>query len=363
MVKILHAADFHLDSPFRALSPEQARQRRREARDSVLRLANFANAEHAELVLLPGDLFDSGEIYRETAEMLAHALGNIEGRVFIAPGNHDCWDLHGPYGQVAWPENVHIFKSKEIETVELPEKNCVVYGAAFTEPECTDDLLRGFRAPQDGRLHLMVLHADVDGARRYNAISKGEIAESGLNYLALGHVHGFSGIQRLWNTVWAYPGCPEGRGFDECGKHGVILGTVEKGSCDLRFVSFARRKYEILNVDVTGRNVLNALEEALGGEGTATDIYRIVFTGETDERGVDLKAVRQAVEERFYRLELRDETVVAQDVWARADEDSLRGLFLKNLLRRKAAAQTEEERAQIDRAARIGLAALDKRDI
>ena len=78
---------------------------------------------------------------------------------------------------------------------------------------------------------------------------------------------------------------------------------------------------------------------------------------------MDLKVLRQTLEERFYRLELRDETAVARDVWARADEDSLRGLFLKNLLRRKAAAQTEEERARIDRAARIGLAALDKRDI
>lgn len=362
MVKILHAADFHLDSPFRALSAQQARERRRETRESVLRLANFANAEHVELVLLSGDLFDSGEIYRETAEMLARALGGIEGRVFIAPGNHDCWDRRGPYGQVAWPENVHIFKSKEIETVELPEKNCVVYGAAFTEPECTDDLLRGFRAPQDGRLHLMVLHADVDGARRYNAISRGEIAESGLDYLALGHVHGFSGIQKLWNTTWAYPGCPEGRGFDECGEHGVILGSVDKGNCDLRFVSFARRRYEVLNIDVTGRDISEALEETLGSGGTAADIYRIVLTGETDECGVDLKAIRQALEERFYRLELRDETVVARDVWARADEDSLRGLFLKNLLRRKDAAQNEEERARIDRAARIGLAALDKRD-
>ena len=147
MIKILHAADFHLDSPFRALSPEQARQRRQEVRENVLRLANFANAEQVELVLLSGDLFDSDEIYRETAEMLAHALGSISGRVLIAPGNHDCWDPRGPYGQVEWPENVHIFKSKTIEAVEWPEKNCVVYGAAFTEPECTEDLLRGFRAP------------------------------------------------------------------------------------------------------------------------------------------------------------------------------------------------------------------------
>lgn len=362
MVKIFHAADFHLDSPFLGLTPEQARQRRREARDSVLRLANFANAEQVDLVLLAGDLFDGGEIYKETAEVLAAALENIRAKVFIAPGNHDYWDPQGPYGLVDWPKNVHIFKRKQIEAVELPELDCVVYGAAFTEPECSENLLGGFRAPQDGRLHIMVLHGDVDGARRYDPIPRGEIAESGLDYLALGHVHAFSKIQKLWSTTWAYPGCPEGRGFDECGPHGVIVGEVDKARCDLRFVSFGRRKYEILSVDVTGREPLSALEEMLPQESTASDIYRIVFTGETDERGVDLRAVRDAVEERFYHLELRDETRMTEDLWRRAEEDSLRGLFLKNLLRCRAAAETEAERRRIDQAARFGLAALDKRD-
>lgn len=32
MVRILHAGDFHLDSAFGALTPEQARQRRAESR-------------------------------------------------------------------------------------------------------------------------------------------------------------------------------------------------------------------------------------------------------------------------------------------------------------------------------------------
>ena len=103
MVKILHAADFHLDSPFAGLTSEQARARRREGRENIARLANYANAGHVDLVLLAGDLFDSGEIYRQTAETLAKALGTVEGRVFIAPGNHDYWDEKGPYAQVNWP--------------------------------------------------------------------------------------------------------------------------------------------------------------------------------------------------------------------------------------------------------------------
>ena len=363
MVKLLHAADFHLDSPYRSLNAQQARQRRQEGRSNLLRLTQFANAGDVDIVLLAGDLFDSGELYRETMEMLAKALGEIKGRVFIAPGNHDFWNPNGAYGKVQWPDNVHIFRRNAIEAVELPELNCVVYGAAFTQNECNENLLKDFHAPEDGRIHIMVLHGDVDGGTRYNSFSHDEIAQSGLDYLALGHVHTFSGIQKAGNTAWAYPGCPEGRGFDECGEHGVIMGTVAKNDVDLHFVGFGQRRYEIITVDVTGRDVMEALSEALDKKHTETDIYRILFSGETDVGGIDLSKIRDALESRFYQLELRDETRVAEDIWLRAKEDSLCGLFSRNLLRRKAEATTPEDFARIERAARFGLAALENRDL
>ena len=92
MVKIFTCGGFSSGQPFAGLTSEQARARRREGRENIARLANYANAGHVDLVLLAGDLFDSGEIYRQTAETLAKALGTVEGRVFIAPGNHDYWD-------------------------------------------------------------------------------------------------------------------------------------------------------------------------------------------------------------------------------------------------------------------------------
>lgn len=54
-VKIVHAADFHLDSAFGALSAEQARQRRRESRELLTRLCNYVNQNGVDLVLLAGD--------------------------------------------------------------------------------------------------------------------------------------------------------------------------------------------------------------------------------------------------------------------------------------------------------------------
>ena len=96
-VKIVHAADFHLDSAFGALSGEQARQRRRESRELLTRLANYVNQNGVDVVLLAGDLFDSDTTYRETLEALSDALGAMRARVFIAPGNHDPYSAKSPY--------------------------------------------------------------------------------------------------------------------------------------------------------------------------------------------------------------------------------------------------------------------------
>ena len=68
-------------------------------------------------------------------------------------------------------------------------------------------------------------------------------------------------------------------------------------------------------------------------------------------------------EKQIELIELRDETRIGEDVWARAQEDSLRGLFLRELRGKYDAAPSDEERAKIQLAARFGLAALDGRDL
>ena len=126
-VKIVHAADFHLDSAFGALSAEQARQRRRESRELLTRLSNYVNQNGVDLVLLAGDLFDSDTTYRETLEALSDALGAMQARVFIAPGNHDFYAASSPYARLLWPENVHIFREERLQRLPFPQYGCVVY--------------------------------------------------------------------------------------------------------------------------------------------------------------------------------------------------------------------------------------------
>ena len=211
MVKVLHAADFHLDSAFGALPEEKARLRRRESRGIPARLVEWANDHGAQLMLLAGDLFDSDNLYGQTAQELADALGRFRGRVFIAPGNHDFYAAHGPWDAAAWPENVHMFTSGRPVCVDEPELGCAVWGAAFTAAEEADgSALTAVRCPDDGRTHLMVLHADLSAPdSRYRPITPAQIGETGLSYLALGHTHAFSGVLHAGRTTFAYPGCPE----------------------------------------------------------------------------------------------------------------------------------------------------------
>lgn len=101
--------------------------------------------------------------------------------------------------------------------------------------------------------------------------------------------------------------------------------------------------------------------EAALPEDTARHLYRVILTGETGEGGADVRGLQEALADRFYALEIRDRTHMKEDIWARAEEDSLRGLFLRELRQRQA--QSEAEREIIDQAARFGLAALDHRDL
>ena len=357
MPKILHAADFHLDSPFGALGEERSRQRRQECRELAGRLVDYANDHGAELLLLSGDLFDGERVYAQTAEALAAALGRFHGAVIIAPGNHDPYHYRSPYARTLWPENVHIFDKNTMEALEFPQYGCTVYGAAFTAAECAAP--QPFTARGEG-VNLLVLHGDVSASdSRYRSLTPAWLAQSGVDYAALGHVHEFRGVQYAGATAYAYPGCPEGRGFDELGEKGFLFGTVEKGHVDLRFVPFARRRYAVVEVDVTDADPARMALEALRGR--EEDIVRLILTGEVEEQ-IDAARLTEQLADFCWQLEVRDRTCARQDLWRGCGEDSLRGLFLQNL-REEYDRADEQGRAAIEQAVRYGLAAMENREL
>ena len=355
---ILHAADLHLDSPFEGLSAGKAAIRRKEQRELLARLAELAASERVDLVLLAGDLLDSGNTFYETGEELIRALRGVPAPVFIAPGNHDYYSAKSPYARLRLPDNVHVFTEPAIRSVVLPELHARVYGAAFTEPS-SRALLEGFRCERaEGTYNILCLHGELTAKdSRYNPITVQQLENSNLDYAALGHIHKASGLQRAGSTWYSWPGCPEGRGFDETGEKTVSIVTLDGSLCELRTVCIAKRRYEIVRLDMEGEDPLLAIPSRLPDD-TVGDVYRIVLTGETDTPP-DLRRLYENLSDMFFELQLRDETRLRRSVWDSAGEDTLRGLFLSRLRERFEKAHSEEERIRVEQAARWGLAALD----
>lgn len=358
-IKLLHAADLHLDSPFEGLGGEKAMRRRAEQRQLLYGIAQLAERESADMILLAGDLLDSDTAYAETAEDIAKAFGSLGIPVFISPGNHDFYSERSPYARVEFPENIHIFKKPVPECVSLPDIGARVWGAAFTDKH-SGAMLRGFSAAKaPGVKDIMCIHGEINEASSYNPITESDIAASGMDYIALGHIHSGSGLRRAGGCRYAWPGCPEGRGFDETGDKQVYIVTLGE-DCDIKSVSIAKRRYEIAQVQLSGGDVLGDIEKALP-QNTENDVYRIILRGES-ERSPDVDALLRALEGRFFALQLRDETVLRRDVWALAGDDSLRGRFIMRLKQEYDAAKTDAEREKISQAVRWGLAALDNRE-
>lgn len=346
MIKILHTADWHLDSPLQGKTPEQAQFLRRALLALPGKIAAICRQEHCQLVLISGDIFD-GAYTVDSLNAVKRALEEMAVPVFISPGNHDFVGLSSPWLTESWPENVHIFTRQAVEEVYLSDLDLYVYGAGFTSMDCPG-LLEGFRAKGNS---VAVLHGDpTQVASPYCPITHTQVMDSGLQYLALGHIHK-GGQFKAGATLCAWPGCPMGRGYDEQGQKGVLIAQIGD-TASARFVPLDTPKFFDLETTPEG---LDALLPPVGNE----DFYRITFTGESQP--IDLSALYAAYS-RFPNLELRDRTVLPVDIWKSVGEDSFEGMYF-GLLQDSLTDKNEEEQKKILLAARICRQILDGQEV
>ena len=348
-MKILHSADLHLDSPFGGRSPEQTSFLRQKLLEIPEKIVARCKEENCDLILLAGDLFD-GAWTIESFNALRFALEEAAIPVFISPGNHDFVSHNSPYVSENWPENVHIFKNPYIESVAIPELNCRIYGAGFRSMDC-DALLEDFHITGEETYHIAVLHGDpTQTDSPYCPVTKQQIADSGLDYLALGHIHN-GGSLHAGKTLCAWPGAPMGRGFDELGSRGVLIATVDNKVISTYSALDTIRFYDL---ESTPDGVADVLPP-VGND----HFYRITLIGESP--AIDLSAMAKEFS-HFPNLELRDRTVPLKDIWGTADEDTLEGVYF-GLLKDALDGADEETARAITLAARLSRQILDGEEV
>ncbi len=210
MVRFIHTSDLHLGKRFGQL-PEDLRGRLTEARhQSIVTLAELAHSEGAELILIAGDVFDTGtpapSVLRQAMQAMA---ANSNTKWVIIPGNHDSLASDELWKQVAHdrPENVLLcLESQPVEvapaTFVLPAP-CLNRNSGRDLTEWMSDAEIAGDAIRIGLAHGAVQSFGEEDISEI--IAPDRARQSGLDYLALGDWHGQVSInERTW-----YSGTPE----------------------------------------------------------------------------------------------------------------------------------------------------------
>jgi exonuclease SbcD len=379
-VKVLQFGDLHFDTPFSELSFNDSEKRREDLRETFGKIIRLAQEEKVHIILITGDLFDNDSVEKSTVDYIIKMLSSIlHIRVFIAPGNHDPINNKGFYKIIKWPSNVHIFQDK-LESVTIEELKVTVYGIGFSQKHIDTSLLKGFIVQDNNYINLMVMHGDVnlDGKSLYNPIKKIEIEESKLDYIGFGHKHAYSGINRDGLTFWAYAGNPEGRGFDELGSKGVILGEIGKEYNKLKYVETCKRKYFEETVDITGvgnyEEVANAVLETLIVklnvekdrlyEFTINNLFKIILTGKVDKDFyINTSVIKEKLQDDFFYMKLINKTEIDFDFESLLEEYSLRGIFAKKIMQRKSICNSSEDEKNLLQVLNLGLNCLEDKEV
>lgn len=369
-VKIVHTADLHFDTPFNEVDDKQRAINKEELKEVFKNIINFCKEKQVDILLLAGDIFDNLTLNRETIYFLENVFNNIkETRVFISPGNHDPYNNNSFYKLIKWPENVYIFKDK-LEKVYIKELETNVWGAAFNEKYVRESLIRGF-SQNNKEINIMAIHGEISSSsegNEYNPITLKDIKESGMDYIALGHRHNFSGILKEGNTFYSYSGCPQGRGFDETGDKGIIYGYVSKGVVELSFIKTCKRNYEEVYVDISNlfgyEEVIKKILDVIKEEDRKNNLYKIILKGEVSEKfHIEEKVLKSKLVKDFYFCKVVDKTSIALDIKELSKGYSVKSIFVKNLLKKLQEAKTDEEKDIIKMALKIGVSSLSEAEV
>ena len=353
-MKILHTADWHLDAPMTGLEEEKAAALRQESRKLPGKIAKLCKAEGCDLLIIAGDLFD-GSYTGQTMTEVRSALSGLDIPVIITPGNHDCCQSDSPYVKEEWPGNVHIFTQAAMEALPLPQLDCIVYGAGYQSMDCPG-LLKDFHTDGNARWHIGVLHGEANNASsNYCPVTRHQIQESELDYLALGHIHK-AGSLTAGKTVCAWPGCPMGRGFDELGAKGVLLVELDT-QAKISFLPLDTPRFydEVVEVDEDSASALSTILPAM----ESSDFYRVTLTGYSQP--IDLNALKEQFP-HIPNLWLKDETMPQVDLWEGINEDSLEGVYF-SLLKEASLSESEVLAHRATLAARISRKIIDGQEV
>jgi DNA repair exonuclease SbcCD nuclease subunit len=354
----------HLGANFSGLPGHIGQRRKQDMMESFKKIIDLCEKMRADLLLIAGDLFDDVVPRDELVEIVRMGFADIyQTTVVIAAGNHDAALPDSPYNRKNfWPANVITFNG-DIKRASVPLLDCAIWGAGFVNIYQDECMLKNPKL-DDEQLNICVMHGELtvgEARSPYNPISRDAVSASGLDYLALGHIHKRGEILRIGDTFVGWPGSMEPLGFDEQGEHGVYVGEIYKGGHTMEFVPLARRLYADIHLDVTGlarEETMHYLKDRIISlPGGYENLAKITLTGLVEDILLNEDYIADGLASVFY-LSVRDMT--DSELPTDAKEFDLKSVFARKM--RKLINESPGDES-LRLALKLGLAALNDRTL
>ena len=285
---LVQFGDLHLDMPYENLSAAAARYRREADRKLLCAVCELAKRENADAIVCTGDLFDSPRPYLDSCLCAAKVFSQIDIPVFLAPGNHDPFSPSSPYEAVDWPKNVRIFSSAAPISFTFP--NFRITGWANTEHRSYLRPLENFRAEKiSGKPEILVFHGEIGSDSPYFSADSAQIAASGADYLALGHIHAHF-QKRIGSCLAVMNGGVQACRRGETGEKGAIVANITSEGSSAKLVSLGGCRAFDIELEDRGEEELSAMLSRLITAPKENAMVTLTLSGEPLTDSTWLKA-------------------------------------------------------------------------
>lgn len=361
-MKFVHIADVHFDCPFVNLSDRDnmGDLRRLEQRKAFKKVIQYIKENDIKYLFISGDLYEQKYVRKSTIEYINKLFEEIPNtKIFISPGNHDPFIKNSYYNQFEWSKNVKIFNS-EIEQIETEE--AYIYGFGFDDFYCTNCDIEDVKIEKKDKKNILIIHGTIDGAsieeKQYNSMSKNMLKEKNFDYIALGHIHKID-YNTQENQRIVYPGSMISLGFDELGDHGMIVGEINEDELNLEFIKLDEEEFIEIEIDVTEFYSKEDLIEKINSLVIKENQYvKIILKGDRNFEIDTYEIIKLITNDRI--IKIKNKTKIAYNLEKLSHNNTLKGLFTKNMIEKlKNENLNEEDKKIIEKAIEIGLDALE----
>ncbi|MFP3122192.1 DNA repair exonuclease [Ectobacillus funiculus] len=264
----IHAADLHLDSPFKGMEtamPSFIFEAMKESTfQSFQRIVDTAIQEQVDFVVIPGDVYDR-EVRSLRAQLFLREqmrrLHDYDIQVYISHGNHD--HLGGNGAGIELPNNVHVFQQPFVTKQPFHKQGqllAYVYGFSYGQRAVTKRMAAQYEKEEEAPFHIGLLHGSLEGNHEHSSYAPfllSELMEKQFDYWALGHIHKRVVLNEQPPII--YPGNIQGRHRKEMGEKGCYLVTLMEGRASYTFIPTASIIWKEAEISIEGMQRIDEL--------------------------------------------------------------------------------------------------------